>query len=138
MAFEREYGFAEDGKTRALHSSRRMFCVREGALHIAEEGVPYSHAEWFEREGWMRDSGEMDRIVRGVVDSGGNLHFYAGWDFRVDAAAEKAFFPHLKELAERLHLKPTARVHGGMVKGKPGEQWTPKKSYGALSELLAK
>lgn len=51
--FEKRYGFKEDKKTISFHESRRMFCVYKSKLFIAEPNLPYSHAVWFEKEGWI-------------------------------------------------------------------------------------
>ena len=49
MRFEKKYGIKENEKIIAFHKSRRMFCIYQNRLFIAEPNVPYSHATWFEK-----------------------------------------------------------------------------------------
>lgn len=134
--FEQKYGMKEDDGVKAFHRSRRMFCIYKGVLHIAEPNLPYSHAAWFEKEGWMtkETDGSMAEIVRGMINDQGDVYFYAGYDFRVDEHIEAIFFPHLKELAEKLGLDPNARIFGGLIKSAPGTIWPAAKEYGTLGE----
>jgi hypothetical protein len=134
---EDEYNSLENEKTE-FHKSRRMFYIHENNLVIAEEGLPYSHATWFEKEGLIsnRDDKLMDEIVRGMIDSKGNVSFYIGYNFEVNKNAEDIFFSHLKELSERLNLKPNARVYGGYIKQKSIQPWPPRKDYGKLEDNL--
>jgi hypothetical protein len=134
--FEKKYGFKEDEKIEAFHRSRRMFCIYENKLRIARPKLPYSHADWFEREGWIskEDDSLMKQLVRGIVDSKGDIYFYAGYDFRVDEKAAEIFFSHLGELVRRLKIKPSARVLGGLTKS----VWKPIKDFGTVREILRK
>ncbi|HBB02826.1 MAG: hypothetical protein US89_C0007G0008 [Candidatus Peregrinibacteria bacterium GW2011_GWF2_38_29] len=90
-AFEKKYGFKEDKKVKDFHKSRRMFCIYEGKLYIAESGLPYSHAVWFTNMGWISEKNDklMDEIVRGIIDDKGDVYFYIGYDFKVDERLEK-------------------------------------------------
>lgn len=83
-----------------------------------------------------QNDGLMDEIVRGIVDDKGDVYIYTGYDFRINEKAEKEFFPHLKELAEILHLKTSQEAFGGLAKGNPGEMWAPIKRYGKISDLM--
>jgi hypothetical protein len=136
--FEQKYGIAENKKVEDFHCSRRMFCVYNGKLQIADQNLPYSHATWFEKEGWMskEDDELMNKIVRGIVDSQGNVYFYTGYDFKVNSDVENTFFPHLKELTEKLGLDSGAKVFGGLVKSEPGEIWPPANEYGDVQSNL--
>ncbi|MCB9803590.1 hypothetical protein H6763_02050 [Candidatus Nomurabacteria bacterium] len=136
--FDKKYGFSEDEKTVAFHRSRRMFCIYENKLHIAKAKVPYSHAVWFEREGWIsREHDElMNSLVRGAVDDKGDIYFYVGYDFEISEEAENTFFLHLKELSEKLKLRPNAKIYGGMIKQEAGQVWPSRKEYGTLKENL--
>tara|TARA_Y100000310_G_C20554270_1_gene749734 strand:- start:676 stop:1092 length:417 start_codon:yes stop_codon:yes gene_type:complete len=135
--FENKYGFKEDKKIKAFHQSRRMFCIYENKLFIAESNLPYSHAIWFEREGWIsREKDElMDEIIRGIVNKYGDVYFYIGYDFEINKNIESIFFTHLKELVEKLNLKSNTRVFGGLIKQKFGK-WPPRKEYGEIKENL--
>lgn len=128
--FEKKYGIKEDEKVKAFHRSRRMFCIKDDQLFIAKRNVNYSHAAWFEKEGW--DENLMNDSVRGIVDKDGNIHFYWGYDFNVDKKSEKIFFNHLHELVKELNIKPTAKIFGGKVKQNTPGEWLPKKGYGSV------
>lgn len=127
------YGITEDPNIVRFHTNRRMFCVVKNVLHIARPNVPYSHAEWFEHEGWISsdDDTSMDSIVRGYVDASGDVFFYVGYDFRVDRTTEDVFFAHLPELVRTLDLKPDA-VYGGKVRQPNSVVWAARKYYGTI------
>ncbi|MFC1682526.1 hypothetical protein ACFL0X_02830 [Nanoarchaeota archaeon] len=133
--FEKKYGFKEDEKTIAFHKSRRMFCIYENKLFIAEPNLPYSHAVWFEKEGWISRKKDdlMDSLVRGIVDSNGDIYFYIRYDFEING--ESIFFSHLKELVKKLNLKSNAKIFGGLIKQDYGK-WPPRKEYGKIEDNL--
>ncbi|MFA5886156.1 MAG: hypothetical protein WC863_00020 [Patescibacteria group bacterium] len=136
--FAEKYGVTEDENTVTFHQSRRMFCVHQNILFIAEQNLPYSHAVWFEKEDWLPKV-EVDlimEIVRGVVDSQGDIYFYIGYNFEINNDCEHVFFSHLKELVDKLKLSPEAKIFGGLIKSEPGQIWSPVKSYGKISENL--
>ena len=53
-----------------------MFCIYQNKLFIAESNLPYSHAVWFEKEGWISKEKDelMDEIIRGIIDNSGNIY----------------------------------------------------------------
>jgi len=136
--FEKKYGFKEDKKIKAFHRSRRIFCIYQNKLFIAEPNLSYSHAVWFEKKGWIsRKKDElMDSIIRGIVDSNGDVCFYVGYDFEINKEIESIFFLHLKELVEKLNLKSNAKIFGGLIKEQAGKVWTPRKEYGKIEDNL--
>lgn len=107
-----------------------MFCIYKNELKIADHDMPCSHAEWFEKEGWIsiEEDSFMCNGVRGYVDSNGDIFFYTGWDFGIDSEIEKEFFKYLMELMERLEIKKP-RIFGGMKKEQDTEVWKPMKEY---------
>ncbi len=113
--YEDKYGIKENKQVIEFHKSRRMFCIKEGKLMVAESGLDCSHAVWFEREGWMDETDDsfMNTNVRGIVDKGGEVYFYRGYDFFIDEEGKKEFFKHIKELAEILKLKLSSKIYGG-------------------------
>lgn len=136
--FEKKYGIKENQKVKAFHHSRRMFCIYQNKLYIAEENLPYSHAVWFEKEGWISKEKDelMDEIIRGIVDNNGNVYFYVGYDFEINKKIEAIFFSHLKELVEKLKLKSNAKIFGGLIKQEVGKIWPPRKEYGKIEDNL--
>lgn len=136
--FEKKYGFKENEKTIAFHKSRRMFCIYKNKLFIAKPNLPYSHAVWFEKEGWIsvEEDALMNSLVRGMVDSESNIYFYIGYDFEINKEVESIFFSHLKELVEKLNLKYSANIFGGIVKQDVGNRWPPRKEYGKIKDSL--
>ncbi|MFA6888453.1 MAG: hypothetical protein WC254_03075 [Candidatus Woesearchaeota archaeon] len=136
--FEKKYGFKENEKIIAFHRNRRMFCIYNNKLYIAEPKVPYSHAVWFENEGWIsKEKDELiNEIVRGIIDNTGNIYFYIGYDFKINAKIESIFFPYLKELVKSLNLDSNAQLFGGLIKQKEGDLWPPRKRYGKIKDNM--
>lgn len=137
--YQKRYGNTEDEEVEKFHKSRRMFCIKDGELHIAKPDVPYSHAVWFEKEGWMNEDGDsfMDETARGVVYGDGEIRFYVDYDFQITSEAESEFFEHLGELVQKLKIKPSAKVTDGQKKTK-SKVWPAIKFYGTVGELLKK
>ncbi len=115
-----------------------MFYVYKNRLIIAPSNMPYSHAEWFVREGFMskNDDDLMNTIVRGIVTRDKEIYFYVGHDFNVTAEAESEFFCHLKELQQALSLKDSTLIYGGAIKDRVGSQWTARKNYGEVRQFI--
>ncbi len=136
--FEKKYGIKEDEYVKNLHISRRMFCIREDKLIIAAPGLSYSHATWFEKEGWMQKEEDdfINKTVRGQIDSKGDVYFYTGWDFQINRNGELIFFLHLKELSDKLNLNPDAYVFGGLVRKEDEKVWPVRRKYGKISDNL--
>ena len=126
---QKRYGFKEDKKTEEFHKNRRMFCIRNNELIIAKPNLPYSHAEWFEKEGWITEDDEsfMNEGVRGYVDNKGNIYFYTGYDFRINKEIEDIFLKNLSNLLHQLNMETVGRVYGGMRR--VGQEWVPRKEY---------
>lgn len=133
-----KYGASTDEKIRDFHRSRRMFCIYEDKLIIADSNLPYSHAEWFKEKGWISEKNDklMDEIVRGIVDSNYDIYFYKGYDFHIDEETEKVFFSHLDELVKNLGLDLSSRVFGGMIKQEHGKIWPTRKDYGCVGDYI--
>lgn len=136
--FEKKYGVKANELVKEFHRSRRMFCIHQGKLIIAEPGLDYSHAVWFEKEGWISrgDDSLMDQIIRGIVEKDGNISFYIGYDFRVDEEVEKGFFPYLIELVEKLDVGKDAEIFGGYFMESPGGELIPRRKYGLVKDLV--
>jgi hypothetical protein len=113
--FEKKYGTEEDERIRNFHSGRRMFCIFKNRLFIADQNLPYTHAVWFQKQGWIteKDDHLMDEIIRGMVDKDGNISFYLGYNMRVIEGIELIFKKYIIELSEKLNLKKEAKVLGG-------------------------
>ncbi|MDO8504150.1 MAG: hypothetical protein Q7S60_05750 [bacterium] len=135
--YDNKYGIKENGKTQIFHLSRRMFCIKDNKLYIADANLPYSHAVWFEKEGWITPANDslMSDITRGFIDSSGNIHFYVGYDFRVTDEAFKNIMDHLHELTKTLNLDKNGKVYGGQVRNEE-ESFSPIKSFGTINDLL--
>jgi len=137
--YEKKYGFREDKKVKDFHRSRRMFAVDDRKLILAEPNLPYSHAKWFEKNlEWdkLKHEKMMAEGLRGIIDTEGNVSFYAGYDFRLNDKIEKEFFEIFPELVKNAKLKPNAQISGGMIKGEPGTRWPPQKVYGHVKDLI--
>ncbi|EKE20943.1 MAG: hypothetical protein ACD_7C00420G0003 [uncultured bacterium] len=136
---KKEY-YLEDAndKVQEFHQGRRMFCIYDGQLHIADENVPYSHAIWFQNKNWMTKERDelMSEIPRGIVDNKGDIYFYVGYNFDINESIEFIFFSHLTELVKRLNLNTNAQIFGGLIKSEPGTMWPPIKSYGKIVDKI--
>lgn len=134
--FEKKYGIKENQEVKDYHKSRRMFCIYNNALCIAEPNVSYSHATWAEQEGWMtrEDDSLMGSMVRGVVTAEGDIYFYVGYNFIVNEQIESIFFRYVAKLVNELSLKSSAKIYGGLIKQSVPGQWPPRKYYGTVSE----
>jgi len=123
--------------TTFFHRSRRMFVILNDKLFIAPENYSFSHRKWLEREGLSKegDTELIKTVTRGFVDSEG-IYFYKGADFGFDEESEALVLKHLKELVEKLKISQKTHLFGGMVKGKMGDKWPPKKDFGAIKALL--
>ena len=115
-----------------------MFCIYENKLFIAEANLQYSHAVWFEKEGWIsrKEDELMNSIVRGIINNSGDVYFYVGYNFEINNEIEDVFFSHLKELVEKLKLKSNAKIFGGLIKQNAGRIWPPIKEYGEIKDNL--
>lgn len=133
---EEKYDLEESEETEDFHRSRRMFCIYNNQLLTAESNIPYSHAVWFEKEGLISRTKEdlINSIVRGYAIE--DVYFYIGYDFRVNKRTETIFFSHLKELAEKIELKPDAKIFGGAIKQEAGKLFLPRKEYGKIMDFL--
>ncbi|MDD5589598.1 MAG: hypothetical protein PHQ47_00275 [Candidatus Portnoybacteria bacterium] len=136
--FEKKYGIKESKKIKDFHRGRRMFCIYDGKLHIAKSNLPYSHAVWFVKEGWMPEDDDklMDKAARGIIDAKGDIYFYTGYDFKIDSEIDSTFFLYLNDLVRKLKLNINKEIFGGLIRKKPGEKWPPIKKYGKIKKYL--
>lgn len=134
--YDKKYGIVEDEVKVRFHRSRRMFCIKDNKLYIAEPNLPYSHAFWFEKMGWMDEKNDklMDSITRGYVDEKGDVYFYKGYDFRVDEKSEQEMHQYIGELMKRLNLKNTVKLFGGLYR--KNNQTFPIKNYGFIVKFI--
>ncbi len=136
--YDKKYGVdSSDEKVKSFHASRRMFAIYEGQLILAKGDVTYSHAKWFELEGWMnpQDDSLMEEITRGYLDESG-VYFYKGYDFIIDEQSEKEMLEHVGELVKKTNLNTKLHLFGGKIKQEKEGDWPPRKDYGELSNLI--
>lgn len=136
--FEQKYWIAEDEKVKNFHKNRRMFCIHEDELYIAAADLPYSHASWFEKEGWITKERDelMEVMTRWIINEEWDIHFYVGYDFRINDKTENIFFAHLNELVEKAKLEINKYIYGGAIKSEPGKPRPAIKNYGKISEYI--
>lgn len=136
-SYEQKYGIKEDESIKQFHRNRRMFAIHQNNLWIAEPNLPYSHAVWFEKLGWITPENDdlMNSTTRGAVYLNGDVYFYVGYDFQITSEAENEFFEHLPELVERLNLSPRAKIFGGKIK-QATRPWPVRKEYGQVDNFL--
>jgi hypothetical protein len=133
--YREKYGFDGDKEdVRSFHSQRIMFVIRDGVLHIAPKGSLDSHAEWFERLGWITPDSDalMNKITRGYVDPSG-VYAYTGFDFRIEEFVEEDLLKHLGELTQRLNLASDTKVYLGLTPPtEANPAWEPRKEMGTI------
>lgn len=136
--YDSKYGFNKIKGTREFHRSRRMFCVKDNKLYIAQANLPYSHAVWFEKEGWITpdDDSLMGKLTRGFIDASGNIHFFVGYDFRITNEAFKDIKNHLYELVCELNLDKNMQLYGGRTRNEESN-FVPLKTYGKIIDNLS-
>jgi len=135
--FEKKYGVREDERVKEFHRNRRMFCIYKGEMFIAEPNLEYTHAVWFEKQGWMtkEDDSLIDNIIRGMVDKDGGISFYIGYDMRTIDILGFDLQKYVKELVKELNLKKDAKVFGGW-KQLEDKTWQPIKEYGQVGDYV--
>jgi hypothetical protein len=133
--YREKYGFdSENEDIRGFHRQRIMFAIRGGVLHIAPKESPDSHAEWFERLGWITPDSDalMNKITRGYVDPSG-VYAYTGFDFRIEEFVEEDLLKHLGELFQSLNLTSDTKVYLGLTPPTEANQaWEPRKVMGTI------
>jgi len=134
--FEKKYGIIENEETKNYHLNRRMWCIINNQLYIADSNLSYSHAVWFEKQGWISGDNDeaMNKAVRGNIENG-NIYFYSGYDFIINKDIESIFFQYLKQLVNQLSLSSDAEVYGGFEKDAEGKL-VPIKFFGNVKELI--
>ena len=134
MSYDFKYLLKEGEETESFHRQRRIFCINNNILYIAEPNFPHSHAVWFEQKGWINQTKDelMEKMVRGMVSPQGDVYFYRGYDFRIDKESEDIFFKHLESIVKELSILPEAKVYGGFNL----DPKIPIKFYGLVKKLI--
>jgi hypothetical protein len=124
----------------AFHRTRRMFCLKDGQVEVAPEGIAMSHLEWFEAEGWIVEDAElfMTTTIRGVfIPARRAVFLYRGLGFFYDAGLIEEARRRAGDLMAALGLDPDVAVHVGpvdaVVRGTRYEQ----RRLGTLGSLIA-
>lgn len=115
-----------------------MFAIVESHLLLAPEESELSHTEWLINEGVIKDENDNDfnEIVRGMIDTLGNIIIYKGKDFSYNDACLDTFVPLMPELVDKLQLDIATPIWGGVTIGEPGKQWPPKFNLGIISDYV--
>ncbi len=136
--YDQKYGLdSSDEKVISFHSSRRMFAIKDGRIHLAPEGATYTHAKWFQMEGWMNPENDsiMETTTRGYTDNTG-IYFYKGFDFRIDEESEKEVLDNLESLVRQTGVSKERHLYGGKIKQEEGGDWPARKDYGCIKDLI--
>lgn len=136
---DEKYNVQKGQDVELFHRSRRMFVIIEGKLLLADPNVPYSHAEWFEKERWLSQDSDsfMEDNVRGFVDTEG-IYAYVGYDFRTSPLVEKLLTAYfiLQQFVVKLDAKRDTRLFTGMQKQDGGGKFMPQKYLGTVVDFL--
>ena len=100
-----------------FHSSRIMFCVRNGKIEVAPQNITDSHIEWFEKMGWITEENAEDFLkqnIRGFYLPGQNkLHCYRGVGFSFDDKILPEILDKIVELKKAFNLNDDTEIHLG-------------------------
>lgn len=134
--YEKKYGIKESEKTKKFHKNRRMFAIKNELLYFAPVRAPYSHAEWFEKKGWIsvNDYSKMDSITRGCINESG-IYVYRGWDFAFNSKDISILLKKLPKIIDMLGISKEKHLYGGMIRDSKGE-FIPIRDFGTLSNLI--
>lgn len=136
---EEKYNIKKTPEAESFHRSRRMFVIYENQLLLADHNVPYSHAEWFEKEDWLKTDDDffMENYVRGFMDSEG-IFAYVGYDYRNSPWVEKLLthYSILQQFVIKLDAKRETPIFAGMQKQDGGGKFKPQKYLGNVVDFL--
>jgi hypothetical protein len=136
---DKKYNSIKDSDKESFHRSRRMFVIVEKQLLIADSDIPDTHAEWFEKEGWLsqENDGFMETKVRGFIDSEG-IYAYIGYDYRSSRKVEKLLTSYvlLQQFVVKLDAERHTRIYAGMQKQESGGKYQPRKYLGCVIDFL--
>ena len=120
------------------HRNRRMFFLIDDNLIIAPANSEKSHYDWLTEQYWPKEKAiEFIKTgLRGVLNPDGNIRFYTGENWEINEEIEAKFFGVFDELVKRLKMSPEAKIGGGVVKGKTGDFWPPRKEYGKVKDYI--
>lgn len=136
---DEKYNIKKTPETELFQRSRRMFVIYENQLLLADHNVPYSHAEWFEKEGWLKQDDDffMETYVRGFIDSEG-ICAYVGYDFHSSPLVEKTLthYSILQQFVVKLDAKRETPIFVGMQKQEGEGKFKPQKYLGNVVDFL--
>ncbi len=100
-----------------FHSSRIMFCIRDGKVDIASPNITDSHIEWFEKEGWVTKENVEDFLkqnVRGFyLPEQNKLYCYRGVGFSFDDKVLPEVLDKIIELKKAFDFNDETEVYLG-------------------------
>ena len=136
---DKKYNSIKDSDTESFHRARRMFVIVEKQLLIADSDIPDTHAEWFEKEGWLSQENDsfMETHVRGFIDSEG-IYAYIGYDYRSSRKVEKILTSYvlLQQFVVKLDAERNTSIYAGMRKQERGGKYEPRKFLGSVIDFL--
>ena len=127
-SYDKKYGIdSSEEIIEDFHRKRVMFAIKDNKLFVAEPGLSYSHAVWFEKMCWITQANDllMENITRGYVDNTG-VYAYVGYDFRTNETVENEIKSHLSELLGKIGIPMPVTVGLGLKRDADG-QWRPLK-----------
>jgi len=119
-------------KVERFHYQRRMFAFPYGLIKLSEGKDIRSHEEWLKDEMYF-----TGQCLRGYVDKTG-IYFYSTRHYKTRQGDWKKFQNYLciMIVSMGLDLSGNLLVHEGVIPGKLGEHWEPRKTHGKLKDIL--
>ncbi len=99
-----------------FHTSRIMFCIKDGALEVAPPNIQSSHIEWFKDEGWVEESSLhsfLEEHIRGFfLKQENRLYCYKGAGFAFNEKVRQEVLQILPQFM-KMGIDEKTEVHLG-------------------------
>ena len=127
---------------KGFHSSRIMFCIKEGKIEVAPRNITDSHIEWFEKEGWITEENAEDFLnqnIRGFyLPDQNKLYCYRGVGFSFDDKVLPEVLNKIVEFKKAFNLNDNTEIHLGPKDSPIGGTEYQRVFTGTLRELIDK
>jgi len=125
-----------------FHSSRIMFCIRDGKVEVAPPNIIDSHIEWFEREGWITEKNAEDFLrqnIRGFyLPDQNRLYCYRSIGFSFDDKVLPEILDKITEFKKVFNLNDNTEIHLGPKDSPVSGIEYQRVFVGTLKELIDK
>ena len=127
-------------KDKKFHSSRVMFCIRDGKVEIAPSNITDSHIEWFEKGGWITEENAEDFLKKNIrgfyLPDQNKLYCYRGVGFSFDGKVLSEVLNKIIELKKAFDLNDNTEINLGPKDSPVGGVEYQRVFAGTLKELI--